>query len=91
MLHLPAGDPKATLARAYRQRAQEDEKSTDRDPFALAMRYSFLGENQTALDRLEEAYAARSIMMPLLRTEPSLEALHSEPRFQALVKKLALP
>jgi len=91
MLHLPAGDPKATLARAYRQRAQEDEKSTDRDPFALAMRYAFLGENQTALDRLEEAYAARSIMMPLLRTEPSLEALHSEPRFQALVKKLALP
>jgi hypothetical protein len=30
-------------------------------------------------------------MLPLLKTEPALAALHSEPRFQELAKKLALP
>ena len=61
------------------------------DWFTLATRYTFLGENGQALDALDKAYAARSSMLPLLKTEPALAALHSEPRFQELAKKLALP
>ena len=50
-----------------------------------------LGENAKALDTLDQAYAGRSIMLPLLKTEPAFAALHAEPRFQGLAQKLALP
>jgi hypothetical protein len=88
MLRLPDGDPEQALKTMYRKRLQDDEKP---DAFTLATRYAFLGENAKAIDVLEEAYRDRSIMMPLLKTEPSFEALHSEPRFQELARKLALP
>jgi len=57
----------------------------------MATRYAFVGDKSKALDALDQAYAKRSIMMPLVKTEPSLENLHGEPRFQELVRKLALP
>jgi len=74
-----------TVRRLYR------EKSGQGDPFTRATRYAFLGETAQALDALDVAYASRSTMMPLLKTEPSLESLHGEPRFRELVRKLALP
>jgi tetratricopeptide (TPR) repeat protein len=91
LLHLSGPNPEEALKKIYRQKLQEEEKSGSRDLFTTAMRYTFLGENSKALDTLEKAYASRSIMMPLLKTEPSFEALHSEPRFQDLARKLALP
>jgi hypothetical protein len=57
----------------------------------LATGYAFLGQKDRALDQLENAFAKHSIMMPLLRSEPAFDALHNEPRFQALTRKLALP
>jgi hypothetical protein len=57
----------------------------------MATQYTFLGQNAKALDALDRAYAERSIMMPLLKTEPAFEALHGEARFQELARKLALP
>ena len=91
MLHLPKGDPEETLKRLYRDKIREGEKSGSIDLFTLATRYTFLGENAKALDTLDEAYAGRSIMLPLLKTEPAFAALHAEPRFQDLARKLALP
>lgn len=61
------------------------------DPFAQATQYALLGEQAKAMDALFQAYHRRSIMMPMLKTEPSLLPLHSDPRFQDLVRKLALP
>jgi len=90
-MHLTGSNPEETLKRLYREKLQDDEKSGKADPFTMATRYTFIGENAKALDSLDLAYARRSIMMPLLKTEPSLEALHAEPRFQELVRKLALP
>jgi TolB-like protein/tetratricopeptide (TPR) repeat protein len=90
-LHLPAGDPEESLKRMYLQKLQEEERAGSTDVFGMATRYSFVGQNAKALDALEKAYAERSIMMPLLRSEPSFAALHAEPRFQELVRKLALP
>ncbi len=86
LLHLPKSDPEEALKRLYRDKVREDS-----DPFTLATRYTFLGEKARALETLEKAYANRNIMMPLLRSEPSFATLHSEPRFQDLVRKLALP
>ena len=90
-MHLTGANPEETLKRVYRERLQKDEDSGKTDPFAMAMRYAFVGDKSKALDSLEQAYAKRSIMMPMLKTEPSLESLHAEPRFQGLVQKLALP
>jgi TolB-like protein/DNA-binding winged helix-turn-helix (wHTH) protein/Tfp pilus assembly protein PilF len=90
-LHLAAGNPEETLKRMYGQRLQDEEKSGSSDLFSMATQYTFLGQNAKALDALDRAYAERSIMMPLLKTEPAFEALHGEARFQELARKLALP
>jgi TolB-like protein/DNA-binding winged helix-turn-helix (wHTH) protein/Tfp pilus assembly protein PilF len=86
-----AVNPEEALKQSYRLKVQDAEKSGKADPFSLAMLYAFLGENSKALDSLEQAYARRSTMMPLLKTEPAFAALHAEPRFQELARKLALP
>ena len=85
-MHLPKTDPEEALKRLYRDKVREDS-----DPFTLATRCTFLGEKAQALEALDKAYVSRSIMMPLLKTEPSFASLHSEPGFQDLVRKLALP
>jgi TolB-like protein/DNA-binding winged helix-turn-helix (wHTH) protein len=90
-LHLAAGNPEETLKRMYGQRLQDEEKSGSSDLFSMATQYTFLGQNAKALDALDGAYAERSIMMPLLKTEPAFAALHGEARFQELARKLALP
>jgi TolB-like protein/DNA-binding winged helix-turn-helix (wHTH) protein/Tfp pilus assembly protein PilF len=90
-MHLTGTDAAETLKRVYREKLQEEETSGKGSPFTMATRYAFVGDNAKALDALNRAYAQRSAMMPLLKTEPSLESLHGEPRFQELVRKLALP
>jgi TolB-like protein/DNA-binding winged helix-turn-helix (wHTH) protein/Tfp pilus assembly protein PilF len=84
-------NPEQTLKRLYREKLQKDGTSGKVDSFSLATTHVFLGENDRALDELENALAKHNIMMPLLRTEPTFDPLHNEPRFQALTRKLALP
>jgi len=90
-MHRTGANPEETLKQAYRERLDQDEKNGKADPFTMATRYAFVGDKSKALDALDQAYAKLSIMMPLFKTEPSLENLHGEPRFQQLVRKLALP
>jgi TolB-like protein/DNA-binding winged helix-turn-helix (wHTH) protein len=90
-LHLAPGNPEEELKRMYEQKLQKEEQSGSSDSFTMATQYTFLGDNGKALDALDNAYASRSIMMPLLKTEPAFTALHGEPRFQELARKLALP
>jgi TolB-like protein/DNA-binding winged helix-turn-helix (wHTH) protein/Tfp pilus assembly protein PilF len=78
------GNAEEILKEFYRQ------KPPVADPITMAQRYAFLSENTKALDALDRAYEARSILMPLLKTEPSFTPLHAEPRFQALARKLGL-
>ncbi len=86
-VHASDPDPEETLKRLYREKL----KKGGGDHFNLATTYAFLGERDRALTELEQAYAAHSIMMPLMKSEPGLAALHNEPRFRALAQKLALP
>ncbi len=60
-------------------------------PADLSMYYVLLGDHEQALDYLEKAYQIRSSRMAYLGVMPEFEALHSEPRFQALLKKVGLP
>jgi len=90
-LHLAPGNPEGELKRMYEQRVREEERAGSSDFFTMATQYTFLGQNGMALDALDKAFAQRNIMMPLLKAEPAFAAIHGEPRFQELARKLALP
>ena len=51
----------------------------------------YLGERDAALTALEQGLAERSDWMYSIATQPFLKDLHREPRFQAVLAKLALP
>ena len=57
----------------------------------LAAIYVGLGDHETAFAMLQKAYDERSPWMIWLPRELSLEPLHSDPRFAALVRKIGLP
>ncbi len=60
-------------------------------PETIAVVYAELGEKGQAIHWLEKAYAERSTFMVSLKTEPSLDSLRSDPRFQDLLRRVGLP
>jgi hypothetical protein len=54
------------------------------------MAYSELGEKDKALECLDLWFQRRHPNMFVLRVEPFLDNLHSDPRFTALLKKVGL-
>ena len=71
---------------ALGERASRGEAS----PTDVVWLYICAGDTGRALDWLEKAYEARDPSMPYLGL-PIFDPLRSEPRFQALVRKLGLP
>jgi eukaryotic-like serine/threonine-protein kinase len=61
------------------------------DTWEMAIVCAFLGETNRALDWLETAYDQRDPYMVFLIVEHDLDALHSERRFQDLVRRMNLP
>jgi tetratricopeptide (TPR) repeat protein len=61
--------------------------------FVLAQLYANVGNKMQALDLLEASLASGKHNKTLVRikTSPGLDPLRSEPRFQALVRKIGLP
>jgi tetratricopeptide (TPR) repeat protein len=60
-------------------------------PFCQALVYLGLRENSQAIDWLEKAYEGRSVWLAWLKVEPMFDPLRSDPRFQALYKKMNFP
>jgi adenylate cyclase len=60
-------------------------------PFCQALVYLGLREDNEAIDWLEKAYDERSFWLGWLKVEPMYDPLRSNPRFQALYKKMNLP
>jgi eukaryotic-like serine/threonine-protein kinase len=84
--HGAAGDRGSAMA------ALEALKNMSKDgqvlPFNRALVYLGLGDHPRALDNLERALAADSQMMAWLGRDAIFDALRSEPRFIALMKRL---
>ncbi len=59
-------------------------------PGTWAIVYLALGENGPALDWLEKGYEEQDALCWSLKVDSRFDALHSEPRFTALLKKVGL-
>jgi TolB-like protein/tetratricopeptide (TPR) repeat protein len=93
----------ASLAHAYALSGKRDEakkllaeleaKSKDQfvSPYLLAIIHVGFGENQRALELLEEANRVNSLDLLQVKVEPRLNPLHEEPRFKELVNKIGFP
>jgi TolB-like protein/DNA-binding winged helix-turn-helix (wHTH) protein/Tfp pilus assembly protein PilF len=60
-------------------------------PFTFGVSYARLGQTDRALDNLEKAFQERYPSMIFLAAEPVFASLHSDPRFQDLVRRVSLP
>ena len=60
-------------------------------PFCQALVYLGLRDDSKAIDWLEKAYEGRSVWVGWLKVEPMYDPLRSDPRFQALYKKMNFP
>lgn len=60
-------------------------------PTDFTVIYAALGEYDTALDYLEQAYEEREGWLVLLQVEPLYDNLRDEPRFQAIQEKMDFP
>lgn len=59
-------------------------------PFELAKVYLALGRKDEALAALEESYQDRNWPMLWIKVDPRFEELRSDPRFQALLRRMKL-
>jgi eukaryotic-like serine/threonine-protein kinase len=60
-------------------------------PYDVAIIYAGLGQKEEALAWLEKAYEGRSWYLCLLLVDPKLDGLHSDPRFQGLLRRIGFP
>ena len=72
-------------------RVRELGKRGEMTPFAMVQFYVALGDNQTALDWLEKGYDEHDPYLSGLKTNAYLDPLRSEPRFQALLRRMNFP
>ena len=60
-------------------------------PMIIASLHSLLGQKEETLQWLEKAFAERSPKLIDLKIDPDFEWLHSDPRFQDLLRRIGLP
>jgi hypothetical protein len=58
-------------------------------PYIEAIVQAGLGEKEQALTQLEKAFREKACWMVFLNVDPFLDSLRSEPRFTALVRRMA--
>ncbi len=60
-------------------------------PYHEALVYCALGRTEQAMDLLERAYETRDAKILWIGVDPELDALHGQPRFNELIRKLNHP
>ena len=60
-------------------------------PYNVAVIYAGLGEKDEAFAGLNRAYQERSYLLTYLTVDERLDKLHSDPRFDELVRRLRAP
>ena len=78
---------RTSAAKCLRQ-ASEIGDAENSFPYQTAVYYTYLGIYGKALDRLELAYARRDSDLLFVNVDPLLMPLHSNPRFQKLLRRM---
>jgi len=60
-------------------------------PLEVAFDYTMLGEKELAFQWLEKAYEEHGFGMTTLGLDRRFDSLHSDPRFQDLLRRVGLP
>jgi TolB-like protein/Flp pilus assembly protein TadD len=76
-------------ARKVLARLSEKPKSRYVAPYALALVLTALGDKAHALDELERGYDEGGFYISLITVDPFFDDLRGDPRFEALVQKIA--
>lgn len=82
-----AGNRNATLR--ILEQLQERSKQSYINSYAIAQIYTALNDKDEAFRYLGDAYCERSSFMAYLRIDPLLHGLHSDSRFQDLLRRLS--
>ncbi|HEV7510095.1 MAG TPA: protein kinase [Candidatus Acidoferrum sp.] len=82
---------KRTDAQKMIEKLKELSKQRYVPTFAMAIIHTGLGEKGQALELLEKSYENREDTMTWLNSDPILDDLRSEPRFQDLVRRVGQP
>ena len=104
-LQLSGGAPLflGTLGTAYAAAGYPDEAHKTLDqleqvakeryvtPYVLAHIYAALGNKEEAIRWLETAYQEHAVYMMCLKTDPRFDDLHSDQRFQDLLRRMNFP
>ena len=80
--------------RSWSQSARQEIKdgiNRDGDAYSIATLYAETGESEKALDLLERAYARHDSELLQLKVDPRIDNLRSNPRFQALLRRMNFP
>ena len=91
MAYSLAAAGRAAEVRAILRRLQERKKKTFVPAYNLAIIHIALNQSDAALEYLHQAYDEGDWAMMVLSVEPRFDPLRSEPGFQELARKLALP
>jgi len=83
-----AGDKERALA--IHEELQDRAKRETIDLLSIAVIHAGLRNIEKALASLEKAVEARGMSGILIKEDPRFEALHSEPRFQSVLKRMKL-
>jgi len=59
-------------------------------PFGIAQQYATLGEKDSTMEWLEKAYQDRSVDLVTVNVDPVFDFLHSDPRYQDLLRRIGL-
>jgi serine/threonine protein kinase/Flp pilus assembly protein TadD len=73
------------------QIAERLRTTTQNYAFSLARIYAALGETETALNWLEQAYARREVVMITLKADLAFDRIRSSPRFIELLRRVGFP
>jgi TolB-like protein len=73
------------------KRWKEGEKTKYVMNYWVAVVYAALGERDAAFAELEKSYQARDWFLQRLKTDPFMDNLRDDPRFNDLVKRIGLP
>ena len=60
-------------------------------PVMVSLVYAGLGDKDQAIDWAEQAYAEHAPMLTRMKVDPLVDRLRSDPRFQALVRRVGPP